>query len=40
MLKGPSISLYKKILNQNSIDLIASGGISKIDDINQLSEIG
>ena len=40
MLKGPSISLYKKILNQNSIDLIASGGISKIDDITQLSEIG
>ena len=40
MLKGPSISLYKKILKQNSIDLIASGGISKIDDINQLSEIG
>lgn len=40
MLKGPSISLYKKILKQNSIDLIASGGISKIDDITQLSEIG
>ena len=40
MLKGPSISLYKKILKQNSIALIASGGISKIDDINQLSEIG
>ena len=40
MLKGPSISLYKKILKQNSIDLIASGGISKINDINQLSEIG
>ena len=40
MLKGPSISLYKKILKQNSIDLIASGGISKIDDITQLNEIG
>ena len=40
MLKGPSISLYKKILKQNSIDLIASGGISKIDDITHLSEIG
>ena len=40
MLKGPSISLYKKILSQNSIDLIASGGISKIEDVTELREIG
>ena len=40
MLKGPSISLYKQILSQNSIDLIASGGISKIEDVTELREIG
>ena len=40
MLKGPSFSLYKKILKQNNINLIASGGISKIGDIAQLSAIG
>ena len=40
MLKGPSISLYKKILSQNSINLIASGGISKIEDVTELREIG
>ena len=40
MLKGPSISLYKEILSQNRIDLIASGGISKIEDVTELREIG
>ena len=40
VLKGPNTSLYKKIRNQapNS-NLIGSGGISSIGDINQLSKI-
>ena len=40
VLKGPNISVYKKIRNQapNS-NLIGSGGISSIGDINQLSKI-
>ena len=40
VLKGPNTSVYKKIRNQapNS-NLIGSGGISSIGDINQLSEI-
>ena len=40
VLKGPNISVYEKIRNQapNS-NLIGSGGISSIGDINQLSKI-
>lgn len=41
MLGGSAISLYKKILNEHpSIDLIASGGVSKIKDIEELREAG
>lgn len=39
MLQGPSIALYKEILEQHpSLYLIASGGVSKIDDIVALQE--
>lgn len=41
LLQGPSIDLYKKILNQYpSIDLIASGGISSLKDLVQLQQAG
>ena len=41
MLQGPAFDLYKKILSHvNSIKLIASGGISSIDELPKLSEIG
>lgn len=40
MLNGPSETLYKEILNKVSIKLIASGGISTIQDINNIKEIG
>ena len=41
MMEGPSVDLYKKILVQHpEINLIASGGISHIDDVLQLKEIG
>ena len=41
LLQGPSTMLYKKILNQHpSIDLIASGGISSINDLEQLRQAG
>ncbi len=39
MLQGSSISLYKKILQQfPSIKLIASGGVSDLDELNVLRE--
>lgn len=47
MLEGPSIDLYKNILKacsnnsaDQSIKLIASGGVSTIDDIENLKKIG
>ena len=41
VMEGPSVELYKKILAQHpEINLIASGGVSKIDDILVLDELG
>lgn len=40
MLEGPSIGLYQEILNQASVQLIASGGISCMDDVLKMKEIG
>ena len=46
MLQGPSVDLYRQILNvcsnrsSQSIKLIASGGISHIDELDTLKEIG
>lgn len=40
-LQGPAIALYKKILNRYpSVDLIASGGISTVRDLEALREAG
>ncbi len=40
-LEGPSIELYQKILEQfPSLHLIASGGVSSLDDLIELEEIG
>jgi phosphoribosylformimino-5-aminoimidazole carboxamide ribotide isomerase len=39
MLQGPSISLYQKVLNQYpDLYLIASGGVSSIEDIEELEK--
>lgn len=41
LLQGPSLQLYKKILNRHpSIDLIASGGVTSIKDIEELRQAG
>lgn len=40
MLEGPSNDLYAEILNQTTIHLIASGGVSSINDLQQLKAIG
>lgn len=42
MLEGASIDLYRKILKEcnDSIKLIASGGVTTIEDINLLEDIG
>src|SRR5690606_2458105 len=44
MLEGPSFDLYKHIIEEcgedQSIKLIASGGISKFDELPKLKELG
>ena len=40
MLKGPSVDLYKEILGIPGLSLIASGGITSVKDIEELSLIG
>jgi len=41
MMEGPAVDLYKKILTQHpEINLIASGGVSNINDVIQLKEAG
>ena len=41
MLQGPSVDLYKKIINDfPDVHLTASGGINNIEDVKQLIEIG
>lgn len=40
MLQGTSNKLYKEIIDKTKVKLIASGGVSSIDDLLQLKEIG
>ena len=40
MLSGPNIEIYEKILNKSNSNVIASGGISAVSDINNLKKIG
>ncbi|MEN2434899.1 1-(5-phosphoribosyl)-5-[(5-phosphoribosylamino)methylideneamino]imidazole-4-carboxamide isomerase [Weeksellaceae bacterium A-14] len=40
MLVGPSTELYQEILASAEVNLIASGGISDINDVKKMKEIG
>ena len=40
MLSGPSFSLYERIMGATSIPLIASGGVSGIEDLKRLKKMG
>lgn len=40
MLSGPATDLYQEIKNSCNVNLIASGGISSIDDLHALSRCG
>jgi phosphoribosylformimino-5-aminoimidazole carboxamide ribotide isomerase len=42
MLKGPSIDLYKSLIKScpKQLELVASGGVSCIDDLYELNKIG
>ncbi|MDR2123023.1 MAG: 1-(5-phosphoribosyl)-5-[(5-phosphoribosylamino)methylideneamino]imidazole-4-carboxamide isomerase [Flavobacteriaceae bacterium] len=40
MLEGTSNELYKEILEKNRVKLIASGGVSSVEDLYELEKIG
>lgn len=40
MLQGPSFELYKELLEFENIQLIASGGVSSMSDLEQLKDLG
>lgn len=40
MLQGPSVDLYQEILQKANVQLIASGGVTTMDDLHRLKEIG
>lgn len=40
MLSGPSFALYEEILQQTTIELITSGGITSVNDVIQLRKMG
>jgi phosphoribosylformimino-5-aminoimidazole carboxamide ribotide isomerase len=40
MMKGPSTDTYRKILEETKINLIASGGITSLRDIEEIRETG
>ena len=40
MLQGTSNELYKEIMEKTSVKLIASGGVSSMDDLIKLKELG
>jgi phosphoribosylformimino-5-aminoimidazole carboxamide ribotide isomerase len=40
MLQGPATATYAEILSENRINLIASGGISSIDDVEAIRKTG
>lgn len=40
MLQGPSTDLYRQILSATDVNLIASGGVSEMKDIDELKKAG
>jgi len=40
MLQGPALELYTEIIQETGVQLIASGGVSSIEDLQQLKELG
>lgn len=40
MLQGPAFGLYEEILNETNVSLIASGGITTIEDLQKLKKLG
>ena len=40
MLQGPALNLYKQLISETGLSLIASGGVATMDDLSQLEQLG
>lgn len=40
MMQGANVGLYKKLSSELSLDIIASGGVSSLDDVKRLASLG
>lgn len=40
MLSGPNFEMYRALKNKTKIEIIASGGVSSLDDLRKLSSMG
>ena len=40
MMKGPNFAAYEKLVKETKIQFIASGGVSRLEDLKQLAKIG
>jgi phosphoribosylformimino-5-aminoimidazole carboxamide ribotide isomerase len=40
MLQGPNFEYYKMLKEKTNLNIIASGGISSIEDLKQLKDLG
>ena len=39
MLEGPNFDIYKELSQKTSLDIIASGGVTSIDDVKRLLDM-
>ncbi len=39
-MQGPGMKMYQKLLKTTSLNLIASGGVSTLDDVKKLADLG
>ena len=40
MLQGPALNLYKQLISETGLSLIASGGVATMDDLSKLEQLG
>lgn len=40
MMNGPNFDIYRQLVNNTEVDIISSGGISSLDDVEKLRDIG
>ena len=39
MLEGPNLEIYSKLMKETSLDIVASGGVTTLEDVNNLKNM-